>query len=251
MGQGGGHGGCSAELPCAFLCFIVDESDVQVDRFSCCESVHPSDIPSAPPLVPSPLPLLLLENLSTLLPYIHIHPPLQVHISNLLSAITAHPRLSSSLTGRGVNLFTRLVQAHRLLSAPFYLPTGWEEGLEMRRRIQNGDDIDLYDNAGRGLSGGKGGVGMWDVFSGAEPSVRDLSAERVEEEDPYADPANVRGVFWTALRHRVKYREERDEVMWLLKRSAGDMLADDTSHVQDRRKGRQVDEILTRILDSV
>ena len=132
------------------------------------------------------------------------------------------------------------------------------------------------------MSGGKGGVGMWDVFAGAEPSVRDLGAGfgssnsrrrrlagvagEVEEEedaeegdDPYATPTNVEGVFWTALRHRVRYREERDEVMWLLKGTASDVLADvagagaggKNKEQESRKRANEVDQILSKILSSV
>ena len=202
----------------------------------------------------------------------HIHPPLQIHISNLLSGITAHPRLHSSITGRAATLFPRLVQAHRLLSGPFYLPMGWQEGLERRRRIQAGEDVDAYTfyngkdgrgggDGGKGLSGGKGGVGMWDVFSGSEPSVLDLGRavtgeveeEEEEEDEPYTTPVNVEGVFWTGLRHRIRYREEMDEVMWFLKGTASDMLAGkgEASAKDGRRKGREVDRVLGKILQSV
>jgi hypothetical protein len=51
---------------------------------------------------------------------IHIHPPLSLHISNLLSATSHHPRLRTHLTARAQLAFPALIKAHRVLegSAP-------------------------------------------------------------------------------------------------------------------------------------
>lgn len=254
----------------------------------------------------------------------HIHPPLYIHLSNILSAISNHPRLHASLTARGVRLFPDLIRAHRLLAGDFDLPRGWEWGLQARRAALNGEEpIEMEkekeNGAGRGmgvggggggggpnraLGGGKGGVMMWDVFAGAEPSVRELGrcdqgrggkgggqgegggdgggsgvvdgigeegGEEVDE--PYATPTNLEGVYWTAMRHRVGYRSAREEVMWLLKGTAGGLLLGDHSKIVDsktqvktsgyaghthtitrreaRRRGREVDKVMKDILDTV
>jgi hypothetical protein len=46
---------------------------------------------------------------------VHIHPPLAIHLSNLQSATSHHPRLKTTLTARSQLAFSALIKAHRVL----------------------------------------------------------------------------------------------------------------------------------------
>ena len=99
-----------------------------------------------------------------------------------------------------------------------------------------------------GLRGGVCGADTWGMRAGEEPEVRDLrefgkrdekAGEGLGEdgEDWYAGLRDVQGAWGIGLKHRVRWREEGDGVMWLLKQSNGSQ--------------RDIDKILEEILMTV
>ncbi|ORY28165.1 hypothetical protein BCR39DRAFT_535841 [Naematelia encephala] len=226
-----------------------------IDQFAAHTHVYASDI-HHPPSYPSSLGLIPSEymaNLHSLLPYVHIHPPLAVHISNVLSALSNHPRLHTTLTGRAVRLFPYFVRAHRLLSSAFSLPPSWETALAIQQSLVDGQlPPKGFEDGKYGVGGGKGGVDTWARSAGEEPSLSDLAADVGESETwqgdggLYAMPGNVEGVWETALRHRVRWRPERAEVMWRLKGGA-EQGGDGDKVVSAKRKRRQVEEVVWAI----
>ncbi|KAE8538073.1 hypothetical protein D1P53_006140 [Cryptococcus gattii VGV] len=215
-----------------------------IDHFMCATTIQSSEI-SLPPSdidLGAIIPQSYLATLSLLLPYTHIHPPLAVHISNLFSAITCHPSLHSAITQRAVRAFPEYVRAHRLLVGDFVLPDGFEIRLQEE---QDGRALATRDR--RGTGGGVGEIHTWNVLAGEEPDINDLRGDcgRGEEqlEDWYATPSNVQGVWKVCMIHRVRKRQDREEVMWLMKGSASGGVK------KSRRKG--VGMILDEILATV
>ena len=183
-------------------------------------------------------------------------------MSNLLSAITAHPKLRSTITAKTVLLFPQFVRAHRLLSAPFVLPIGWQEGLRKVKGIEGGSEERF------GVGGGKGGVDTWARKAGEEPDVNELSFHGWQgegggdadggthgEDGWYAKPENVHGVWMLCMRHRVKIRRHEGEVMWLLETSAIGLgqASQDQAQKNDRRNKRreEADTILEKTIETV
>ncbi|OWZ80181.1 hypothetical protein C365_01132 [Cryptococcus neoformans Bt85] len=215
-----------------------------IDHFMCVTSIQSSEI-SLPPSnidLGAIIPQSYLVTLSLLLPYTHIHPPLAIHISNLFSAITCHPSLHSAITQRAVRAFPEYVRAHRLLVGDFALPDGFEIRLQEE---QDGRARAMKDR--RGTGGGVGGVHTWNVLAGEEPDINDLGGDcgRGEEEleDWYATPSNVQGVWKVCMTHRVRKRQDREQIMWLMKGSA--------SGGMKKSRGRGVGKILDEILTTV
>ena len=105
-----------------------------------------------------------------------------------------------------------------------------------------------------GLGGGRGGVDTWGRMAGEEPDVRWLRGEGESSgEDWFAELGDVKGAWGLAVRHRVKWREERGESMWLLKGGAGEMAAGVNKEEKrdSKAKRREVDAILDQILKTV
>ncbi|RXK39472.1 hypothetical protein M231_03305 [Tremella mesenterica] len=262
-----------------------------VDQFAYSSPTPSLDVPDLPHKEFQPLiPRAYIHHLRLLLPYTHIHPPLQIHISNLVSSLHSHPRLSSTLTSRSVLLLPDLVRAHRLLSRRFDLPPNWQSALSSTRI--EGDEL--------GVGGGKGGVLTWAKVAGEEPSLsqlysmtakvnslgqplsdskasedipevmsqqmgvlRGLPGEEWEEwegEDWYASPLDVSGVFEGCVRHRLEWRDEGEEIMWLLRGGAGRLLSSDQrdgrsdqpGKIRDAvRRRRKIERVIRDVLDSV
>lgn len=221
-----------------------------LDHFVSSLALDPGALPAPPPRLATPpnppIPPSYIDNLHTLLDFTHIHTPLAVHISNLFSATSSHPRLLPTLTGKAIRAFPLFVKAHRLLSAPFPLPPDWELALAVRDSRSGGEMGDKY-----GVGGGKGGVDTWARLAGEEPPPSVLTLQPVEEvgEDGwFATDENVRGVWNLCIRHRVRLRRPRGDIMWLMRHSAGEPLP-----VQDETKTRDhdVDTILDDILQRV
>lgn len=191
--------------------------------------------------------LQYISDIAALLPYTHIHPTLTQHLNNLISATSVHPDLQSTLTGRFFNTLPVLVKAHRLLSAPFTLPTDWRANLA--RLAQP----DLGDTQRFGLGGGQGGVNGWARRAGEEPDLAELGDDG---EEWHAGPENIRGVWTTAIRHRVKWRDVGEGVMWAITTSAADLSDQQRQaavaelHVQ-RRRERKRREAVDAILDDM
>lgn len=188
-----------------------------------------------------------VSEIAALLPYTHIHPPLTQHLNNLISATSTHPNLHSILTSRFFNTLPILVKAHRLLSSPFTLPPEWQENLARLARPE------LEEEDRFGLGGGKGGVDGWARKAGEEPNLSELGKGGQEW---FVGPENVRGIWISAIRHRVKWRELSESVMWIMKSNAAGLLEDkEMSEKQRNRKAakrrRKVDEILDDMLELV
>ena len=241
-----------------------------------------------------------IYNLRRLLPFTHIHPPLNTHISNLFSAASAHPRLSSTFTAKALNSFPLYVKAHRLISAAIPLPTGWESALDRRDAqatniVEKGRDGDKLDRFGVG--GGRGGVHTWARAAGEEPDITELRSRidrqdgavagvtgRTErnlaggepisyagrpDNDPnggkygadtaagehdqqgegwYAATENVDAVWNLCIRHRVRARPKRGDIMWLMAGGASD---DVGPALEGGQMEKEADQIMEGILRAV
>lgn len=171
------------------------------------------------------------------------------------------------------------VRAHRLLSAPFDLPSDWETALD---RAQGLGGLDyLQDRDGQsvgtgpedkfGVGGGIGGVNTWATKAGEEPSINELVAKmlypevdiatlgkdkQTHVEEWYCGLSNVEGVWMTLMRHRVRGRKERGGIMWLLDDSATGVKDDNGPKKLDNQKETQkrriaAEHILGEILRTV
>ncbi|WVR07841.1 hypothetical protein IAU60_004884 [Kwoniella sp. DSM 27419] len=211
-----------------------------IDHFACGVHVDMDDLEPVPAgLVDGAVvPAEYIASLRALLPYVHVHPPLAVHMSNLLSAVSCHPSLRACVTQRAVRAFPEYVKAHRLLSGPFDIPAGFSAKV---LRQQHDEQAQMTRSmTGKGLGGGVGGVDSWARQAGEEPSL--LEGEAVD--DPYCTPGNVEGVWKVLIAHRCRRRRPREEVMWLMKGGAGDGLG-------RTRQASEVDSILDEVLQAV
>ncbi|WWC94669.1 hypothetical protein V866_001517 [Kwoniella sp. B9012] len=221
-----------------------------IDHFMLSLYVDLDDIDSPPSDVDIPInqgiiPTSYIYQFASLLPYVHIHAPLKIHISNLLSAFSSHPGLRTTMTGKSSRAFGDYVKAHRLLSGSFAVPYAFFE----TSSTQNGNEEESLK--GKGLGGGIGGVDTWAEMAGEEPSLSKFVSETEGAvDDVYCTPANVEGVWKAFVGHRCRSREEREEVMYLIKGSAVDGDEDETK-VKRGGKRRGVDSILDEILRTV
>ena len=100
--------------------------------------------------------------------------------------------------------------------------------------------------------------------AGEEPDVRSLRGSHTRDEkagqglgeedgeDWYAGLGDVHGAWGIGLRHRVRWRNEGDGVMWLLKQSAGDVsLRGQIERGKLKGKQRDIDQILEETLLTV
>ncbi|WVR00305.1 hypothetical protein IAU59_007448 [Kwoniella sp. CBS 9459] len=252
-----------------------------IDHFVCgltldCDDLELPPLQDESDLYEGPIiPADYLSTLTALLPYVHIRPPLAVHISNLLSAISSHAGLRTTFTQRAVRAFPEFVKAHRLLSGSFDLPPNYLSILS--RDGHDGTFFARNQTSGggggkKGLGGGIGGVDSWAAQAGEEPSLARLSREALafarangdidsetdeggeEVDDPFCTPSNVQGVWKVLVTHRVRRRKERDEVMWLVKGSAAQAAAMGANTDKERERQREaleVDQIVDEILRTV
>lgn len=188
--------------------------------------VHPDDL-DTPPKLPqrSIMTPQHIRSLNSILPYTHIHPPLQTHISNLVSSLSTHPRLHSAITGRAVLGFPEYIKAHRLISAQFTLPEGWEAAAQTRDEVEGAARASLGGIIPRLRKQDEGWVDTWGILAGEGPDPSELASGKILEGDSDSwnldcQMGNIEAVFALALRHRISWRKQRDEVMWLLKGSA-------------------------------
>ncbi|WRT70408.1 uncharacterized protein IL334_007406 [Kwoniella shivajii] len=213
--------------------FLIDQFMLGITLEPENNGLPPSDIDGS-----GIIPFDYINTLTSLLPYVHIHPPLQVHISNLLSAISSHPSLKSVITGKATRSFPEYIKAHRLLSGSFEIPSSFQV-------VSSISDEDRLKDT-KGLGGGVGGVDTWASLAGEQPSLSTLSSDH-DIEDPFATPNNVEGIWRVFMKHRCRKRHETEEVMWLIKGSA-------TENKMPKRKngkGRGVDKILDEIIRTV
>ncbi|OCF32155.1 hypothetical protein I316_06069 [Kwoniella heveanensis BCC8398] len=252
-----------------------------IDHFTCGLSLEYEDLDLPPidsdvdPSEETIIPADYLSTLTALLPFVHIHPPLAVHISNLLSAISTHPGLRTTFTQRAVRAFPEFVKAHRLLSGSFDLPSNYSSIIGSNCSDPRSPTSSGVSGGGKkGLGGGIGGVDSWAAQAGEEPSLarlsRDAAAkaksqaqgtggmadqEEIEVDDPFCTPSNVQGVWKVLVTHRARRRRERDEVMWLVKGSAAEAAGAGSIAMADQRERRkqalEVDEIVDELLRTV
>ncbi|WVW85956.1 hypothetical protein I302_107994 [Kwoniella bestiolae CBS 10118] len=188
------------------------------------------------------IPSTYISQLTSLLPYVHIHAPLRIHLSNLLSAVSSHPGLRTNMTGKATRGIREYIKAHRLLSGSFEIPYSF-------LHPYSSDETDLSAR-GKGLGGGIGGVDTWAELAGEEPSLSKYSSETEGMVDePYCTPGNVEGVWKVFVGHRCRCREEREEVMWLIKGSA--VGGDPEGRLVKGNKRKGVDKTLDEILRTV
>jgi len=297
-------------FPPNFMLVWIREAGTQlpgwmIDQFSSSIFIYPSDLPSMPsrlhsrapspdstnpssdPTLP-PITAKYIYNIQRLLPFTHIHPPLSIHISNLFSATSSHPRLTSTLTSKAHNAFPLFVKAHRLISASVPLPQYWEEALDRRDLIQSTEEkentssvtgkIGKVGDAERerfGVGGGRGGVHTWARAAGEEPDVSELRLRAAYNDTAiaggkvdcasqndndgadgeqggegwYATSDNVNGVWNLCIRHRVRARKKRGEIMWLMQGGAGDEVDSDVGG--EKGLEREADRIMEDILHTV
>ncbi|KAL7418266.1 hypothetical protein Q5752_006722 [Cryptotrichosporon argae] len=220
-----------------------------VDEFACSVSLPDAETP--PELEPAALvPPAYLLDLRNLLDFTHVHPPLHTHMTNLLSSLILHPRLSATITARASKSLGALVRAHRLLQGDFELPARWVTEL---RRWARSAEIPLH-HAGGKYAGGRGGVDTWARRAGEKPDVADLRGEGAGEDeggdDWYALPRNVAGVWVSAFRHRVKFRQRGDESLWVLVGSARER-AWGGGRGKTKDRSREIEDALEEMLGVV
>ncbi|WVN85242.1 uncharacterized protein L203_100387 [Cryptococcus depauperatus CBS 7841] len=216
-----------------------------IDHFGCNTSLHPSVI-SLPPRdlrLGAIVPKSYISILALLLPFTYIHPPLSIHISNLFSAVNGHPALHSTLTQRAVRTFPDFVRAHRLLLGGFDLP----EDFETRLYEKHFGTKDSSQKGKETMSNWINEFCLRTDWAGEVPDIRDLLKKNLGEEDIenwYATLFNVEGVWKVCMAHRVRQRQEREEVMWLMTGS----LAEETKKKDiDGREDRILNEILQTV----
>ncbi|WWC91529.1 uncharacterized protein L201_006475 [Kwoniella dendrophila CBS 6074] len=199
-----------------------------------------------------------------LLPYVHIHAPLQVHISNLLSAVNSHPSLKTTLTGKSFRSFPEYIKAHRLLFGSFDIPPAFllnDSSTTSSSTSSSKIEISSNNDSKLGSGGGIGGVDTWANLAGEEPTLTKFNRDQnqsendvtmdMEYEDIYCTPQNVQGIWKVFVNHRCKKRLEREEIMWLIKGSANKAgLAFEDKNKTNRNR-HDVDKILDEILRTV
>ncbi|WWC71831.1 uncharacterized protein I206_105790 [Kwoniella pini CBS 10737] len=220
-----------------------------IDQFMLSIHVDFDDIEIPPPDLEHTkiIPLSYLSPLTRLLPFVHIHAPLQIHISNLFSAVSSHPSLRTTFTGKAFRVLPEYIKAHRILSGDIQIPKSFfnspEEAIEDKK----------------GLGGGIGGVDTWNQLAGEQPTliefINDEDEDELGIEDPYCTPLNVIGIWKVFVTHRCRLREEREEVMYLIKGSASSAYAEDeltqNKNNNVNRKMKGLDRILDEIIRTV
>ena len=93
----------------------------------------------------------------------------------------------------------------------------------------------------------------WARKAGEEPNLSELGKGGQEW---FVSPENVRGIWISAIRHRVKWRDLSESVMWVMKSNAANLLEDKgLSEKQwakkEAKRRRQVDGILDDMLEMI
>jgi hypothetical protein len=152
------------------------------------------------------------------------------------------------MTARFMTTLPILVKAHRLLSSPYKLPPDWYENLLRISQPGQGRSQRF------GLGGGQGGVDDWPRKAGEEPNIGDLG---IGAENWFVVPANVRGIWGNAVRHRVKWRAAGESIMWTMRNSAAGLLKDLGDDDEDKtgkrrvKRRKQVNEIVSEMVEMV
>ena len=257
------------DLPGDFLIIWIRDRSVKIDipwylidQFGLSTSLHPSDVAPPPPhLDRQPLiPPDYLRDLASLVPFTHIHPPLQMQIATLLSGVSAHPRLETTVSGKVMRAFPDYVRAHRLLAQPFTLPKEWKTQLAQFR--QKREVAEMFEQGVRlphpsmsNCAIEYGNVDIWAEKAGEARDYRDLRDRKDDETDGqewYARIEDVRGVWSPCLRHRVTGRGAMDELIWILTGASEPIGKDDGSKSRKIRQRRaDPDRILEQVIAGV
>jgi hypothetical protein len=97
-------------------------------------------------------------------------------------------------------------------------------------------------------------VDDWPRKAGEEPNIGDLG---IGAENWFVIPANVRGIWGNAARHRVKWRAAGESIMWTMRSSAAGLLNDLGDGDEDKRgkkrakRRKQVNEIVSEMVEMV
>lgn len=91
----------------------------------------------------------------------------------------------------------------------------------------------------------------WPWKAGEEPNIADLGEGA---EGWYVGPGNVRGVWASAVRHRVKWRPASESIMWVLRSSAADLgekavLSESKARRKAAKRRMQVDRIVDEMVE--
>ena len=85
-----------------------------------------------------------------------------------------------------------------------------------------------------------------DRFQGQGQEADEQGDDEAQGEGWYATPDNVHGVWNLCIRHRVRARKKRGEIMWLLQGGAGDEV-----DAKLAEKGEKVDLALEKEADAI
>jgi hypothetical protein len=121
----------------------------------------------------------------------HMHPTLRLHISDLTSAVLHHPRLHPNLSSQSLTDFKTFIRISRVIFRPFHVgPNVASSHLDELSQARQ------YDQ-------------------------RRKLQEALEGEEWFATPEDVARLWGNLMRHRVGIREERDQVLFMLRGGAG------------------------------
>lgn len=202
-------------------------------------------------IIPSPY----IDDLHSLLRLSHIHPPLDLHISNLVAAAELHPRIAAGISQTGSQVLSDMVRGQRLLASPFTLPQGWRGHLDAWRALHEPNTSPLGSN-NVGYAGGPGGVSTWGERAGELPTAEKMLGPAAE--DWFCTPDNVAGAWELAIRHRLRVLEPGETALYALNSSALERTEQSRKDMNPKnqrdaaRKRRLVlDEALEQMLVSV
>ncbi|CAK9783571.1 hypothetical protein CC85DRAFT_304398 [Cutaneotrichosporon oleaginosum] len=240
-----------------------------IDIFACSALIYADELVAPPPGlgVTALIPPEYILDLRSLLLLTHIHPPLESHINNLLTALSLHPTLEARLTSRASACFNTLIKGQRILAGPFELPEGWLEHLRAWR-ADKWAEAEYDAGAGSslpasalhsrtlankgGYGGGPGGVDTWGQRAGETPTPASMLGPGAT--DWYCDPDNVEGAFELAIRHRVHVRRPGEATLFALNGSAQERVQyarQTEAKGKARQRRKEIDAALVRLLQEV
>lgn len=212
--------------------------------------------PTPPPAALGVHPLLdagYVADVRSLLIPTYMHPPLEIYVSNLVSALALHPTLEAQLSRSATASLDAFVRAHTVLSSVFHLPRGWRESMAAWKKRSG--------RSATPLTVGEGGMGDWASRAGERPKPALVFGADTLVEDWYARPENARAVFAVVMRHRCRERRGGENMLYALEGSAedrvkhckiprtGELDENDRRAAQKRRE--DLDEDLVDILEQV
>lgn len=119
----------------------------------------------------------------------HMHPTLRLQISDLTSAVLHHPRLHSTLSSQSIADFKTFIRISRVVFREFTV------GPNVLERLPELSGGRTYDQRSK----------LQDALAG---------------EEWYATPVDVARLWGNLMRHRVGWREGKDEVLFTLRGGA-------------------------------